>query len=197
MRRAELTELHFITPIANLASIAKKGILCHDAARKLKAATVAMPEIQSKRAKKSVPRGMSLHQYANLYFHARNPMMFVRRVLHLDIAVLRVAPAVLDLSKAIIADGNAASGYTGFWPSPDGLARIDRELTFAEDWRDLDQIVYWQKKQAKCAEVLVPGRVDAKYITGVYASCAQSKAAIDALGLPWQVTVNSHMFFQG
>ncbi len=75
MRRSDLAELHFITHIANVASILEHGILCHKKAKRLDPASVAMPEIQDIRAKKAVPAGKPLHEYANLYIHARNPML--------------------------------------------------------------------------------------------------------------------------
>ena len=38
-----------------------------------------MAEIQGRRDLVMVPNGRSLHEYANLYFDQRNPMMFKRR----------------------------------------------------------------------------------------------------------------------
>ena len=197
MLLAELSELHYITPISNLPSIAAKGVLCHRGAARLAAASVAMQVIQDRRAKKSVPGGLPLHDYVNLYFHARNPMMYRLHTQHLGLAVLCIHPKVLNLQAVVIADGNAASDYTGFWPSPAGLTKIDRDLVFAEDWTDPDQIEYWRKKQAKCAEVLVPTAVEAASIVGVRASCNQAKLKIEGLGLKWNVTVDAHLFFQG
>src|SRR5262249_15570914 len=138
-----------------------------------------------------------LHDYANLYFHARNPMMYKRRVMHATLAVLRVHPDVLDVPGVVIAPGNASSDWTGFWPSPDGLAKIDRELTFAEDWRDPDPITYYRKKSAKCAEVLVPDQVDCAFISGFYVSNPMALPVVANLQLPWPATVNAHMFFRG
>jgi hypothetical protein len=117
--------------------------------------------------------------------------------MHHQLAVLRVDTNVLDVPGTVIADGNASSDWTGFWPSPQGLLRVNRDDTFAEDWRDPDQIVYWQKKSAKCAELLVPRTVDAQFIRGIYVSCAGSHAAVRALQLPWPISIDAHLFFQG
>jgi hypothetical protein len=67
--------LHYITPIANVPSILQRGILCHNQVKSLAHQSVAMPQIQQRRTKKSVPGGRHLHDYANLYFDARNPML--------------------------------------------------------------------------------------------------------------------------
>ena len=67
MTRAELTELHYITPIANVASILEHGIASHNRAEKLQHDSIAMPEIQDKRKSVVVPNGLGLHDYVNLY----------------------------------------------------------------------------------------------------------------------------------
>jgi hypothetical protein len=89
-----VTELHCIMPIGNLVSVMKQGILAHAHAAKLKHHSVALQPVQDKRDKKQVPGGLKLHQYANLYFHARNPMMFKRRDHASDLCVLRVSHIV-------------------------------------------------------------------------------------------------------
>ena len=50
MRRDELEELHYITPLENLPSIMKHGILSHRQAEKISHKSVAMTEIQKRRA---------------------------------------------------------------------------------------------------------------------------------------------------
>lgn len=109
-----VTELHCIMPIANLGSVMAHGILSYDRATNLPHHSVAMQPVQDKRDQKQVPGGLRLHQYANLYFHARNPMMFKRQAEAPDLCVLRVSTRVLDLAGVVISDQNAASGYVRF-----------------------------------------------------------------------------------
>lgn len=196
MKRAELVELHFITKIANVPSILEYGILCHRAADNLPHDSVAMPEIQERRADKTVPGGKPLHQYANLYITARNPMLYKRKAKHLELAVLRIDAAVLDLPNAIIADGNAASDYTRFAPSSIGLENVDRNLVFAESWDDMDQIAKWRKARVKCAEVLIPDKVDAKFIQGAFVSSAESEQELKNLAPELTIAINPHLFFR-
>ncbi|MDE3091063.1 MAG: DUF4433 domain-containing protein, partial [Chloroflexota bacterium] len=136
MNLSDLPELHYITSIANVPSILKRGILSHRGASSLQHTSVAMPEIQDRRAKKTVPGGKRLHGYANLYLCARNPMLYKRKELHKELCVLQVNTSALNLRGVIIADGNAASDYTGFWASPAGLDRVDRDVVFIEYWTD-------------------------------------------------------------
>src|SRR5438067_5304602 len=124
MERSQLTELHFITPIANLPSILQDGILSHVRAEQIGHQSVAAAEIQNRRAGKSVPGGRPLHEYANLYFHARNPMTARRRDQHADLCVVRVSTDVLDLFGVVVTSQNASSDYAAFRPAADGLASI-------------------------------------------------------------------------
>jgi hypothetical protein len=196
MHRSQLPELHYIAATANLASILQHGILCNRKAKLLKPVSIAMTEIQDIRARKTVPGGLALHDYANLYMCARNPMLFKRRALHQDLSVVRVDTHVLDLAGVVITDGNAASNYCAFLPSPSGLSRIDYGLVFAESWIDPDLIQYYRKKNAKCAEVLVPQNVSSIYLLGVYVSGDQSAAAVRAVTQDIDVVVDSHLFFR-
>jgi len=77
MRREELGDLHYITPIANVASILSKGILSHQRAARVPHQSVAMQEVQDRRMNTIVPGiNKKLHDYANVYICARNPMLF-------------------------------------------------------------------------------------------------------------------------
>jgi ssDNA thymidine ADP-ribosyltransferase DarT-like protein len=170
---ADLTELHYITLIVNVPSILKLGILSNREVmrRRVKSESVALPGVQERRESKVIPGAKPLHEYVNLYICARNPMMYLRRAQHEALCVLQISPAVLSLRGVVIADGNAASDYTSFWPSPSGLVKIDEDAVFAERWTDPDTITEWRNKRVKCAEVLVPDKLDAKSILGAYVSC--------------------------
>ncbi|MCH8333549.1 DUF4433 domain-containing protein, partial [Candidatus Sumerlaeota bacterium] len=149
MTEDDLQELHCITPIDNVASIVEHGILCHNEVRRrdLKHCSVAMPEIQERREGKSVLGGKLLHEYANLYLNARNPMMFKRHDRHQEICVLRISKLVLHEEGVVISDRNASSGYTRFYQSPAGLKSIEREVVFARYWTHPgDEFAEWHHK---------------------------------------------------
>lgn len=197
MNREDLSELHYITPIANLASIMQRGILSNRHAAKLQHQSVAKQEVQDLRAKVRVPGGRALHEYANLYICARNPMLYKRQSVHQSLCVLRIDASVLDLPGVIITDQNAASDYRRFLPSPAGLSMIDRDMVFAEYWTHPDdQIAEWRHKSIKCAEVLVPDSVDPTYIIGAYVSNAGSSEALAQQAPGLQATINARLFFR-
>jgi hypothetical protein len=124
-------------------------------------------------------------------------MLFKLSGRHRELCVLRVSTDILDLKGVVIADGNAASQYTAFWPSPSGLRNVNSELVFAEYWTDEDQFTQWHKKRIKCAEVLVPGKIEAKYILGAYVSCEEARDALQTAYPALDIKVNPHLFFRG
>lgn len=157
---------------------------------------MAMEDIQAIRANKVVPGGRRIHDYANVYFTARNPMLFKLAARHTELCVLRVSTDVLDLEGVVIADGNAASQYTAFWPSPSGLKKVDADLVFAEYWTDEDQFMQWHKKRTKCAEVLVPDKIVPRHILGAYVSCEEGRQSLQAACADLGITINPHLFFR-
>jgi len=196
VERSELTELHYITPIDNVPSIVKHGILSNHGCKTHKHLSVAMSEIQDKRARIRVPGGKPLHEYVNLYICARNPMLFKRKDVHEDLCVLRVSPDVLDLPDVVVSDSNAVSEYARFASAPKGLVIVDKELTFAEYWTDPDPIQKFRKAAKKCAEVLVPDRVSPRFLLGAYLSCNSSLEKFQTLQCGLKCDKNSHFFFR-
>lgn len=201
MKRADVKELHYITHIDNLRSISQYGILCHRKAKKVLCQSIADPEIQKRREKVVIPGGKrKLHDYANLYFNARNPMMYKRKDMHEELAVLRIDSAILDESEVVISDGNAASDYVKFHTSPEGLKYLDKNLIFAEYWTDPNRITAYRRRFAICAEVLVRDSVPPKFIMGVCV-CTQKTyqkvvELLKELSLAHKISIKPKLFFR-
>jgi hypothetical protein len=196
LKRANVKELHYITPIANMPSIMKKGILSHALSKKLPHKSLAMEEIQSKRKNKQIPGARKLHDYANLYFDAHNPMLSKRRDRNNQICVLSVDPSVLDLPNVIISDQNASSNYVRFYPVKAGLEALNKNIIYAPFWLHPDnQLEEWAHKSAKCAEVLVPDRIESKYILSAYVANEIALRAFHQLNIQLTVSIKSDIFF--
>lgn len=196
MKRTDITELHYITPIANVPSIIKYGILSHKLSQKLPHDSLAMEEIQSKRKNKQIPGARKLHEYANLYFDAHNPMLSKRRNQNDQICILCVNPSVLDLPDVIISDRNAASDWVRFNSVIDGLKALDKDQIYARYWTNvINQYELWEQKSIKCAEVLVPDSVEPKYILGAYVANQTALQAFQRLNIKLTVLIKSDMFF--
>lgn len=146
-----VTELHCIMPMSNIDSVLAHGILSYEHAAKLAHASVAMQPVQDKRDQKQVPGGLKLHQYANLYLHARNPMLFKRLAEAASLCVLCVTTDVLTLDGTVITDQNAASDYVRFL-HPSQWRELPFDDILAVDWRHPgDSVAYWRHKSRMCA----------------------------------------------
>ncbi len=194
MNRRDLSELHYITPIVNVPSIVEHGILSHKLADSMDHVNVSLQDVQERRKNKKLPTGKWLHDYANLYICARNPMMYLRKNLHQELCVLCISTEVLDIAGAVVTDRNASSDYAAFYPSPAGLSKVNGELVFSEYWTHPDQITEWQHKSIKCAEVLVPNRIDSTYIDGAYVSGKTARKRLMDTGFTGNI-ISEHMFF--
>ncbi len=197
MTLGEVAELHYITPLENLGSILENGILSHEKAKRVGHQSIAMQEIQDRRAKVILPNGKRLHTYANLYINARNTMMYKRKEQHRELCVVRVDKDIVHHPTAIVADQNAASSYVRFSKAAPGLALINKHRVFAESWYyPEDQIETWRHKAAMCCEVLIFERVPPEYITGVYVSCPESCVWVRENFPHVAVSVKPYLFFR-
>jgi hypothetical protein len=193
---SRVTELHCIMPMGNICSVMEHGILSHERASKLEHHSIALQPVQDKRDQKHVPGGLKLHQYANLYFHARNPMLFKRLNEAATLCVLQVATGVLQINGTVITDQNAASDYVRFL-GPSQWRELVFDDIFALDWRHPgDQIALWRHRARKCAEVLVPHSIGAKFFIGAYVIDANARARLEGLGFSLPVTVDPLLFFR-
>lgn len=195
MLRDRVAELHFITPIKNLPSVMQLGILSHNRAKAVPHISIAEPSVQDNRRKVTLPNGVRLHDYANLYFDARNPMMSARRDERLEIVVLRVHHSVLDLPGAVVTDGNAATGGTRFYPSPQGLAVLDEEPIYAVWWNDPNPWIKAEKKRQRCSEVLIPDSVPPRYLMGCFVYSKQVEQVCQSIGVSIGTVVRPGVFF--
>jgi hypothetical protein len=190
-----LTEFQCIMPMENIPSVLAHGILSHEQASKMAHATVALEVIQDKRDQKQVPGGLKLHQYANLYFHARNPMMSKRRQEAPHLCVLRVARRVLEIQGAVITDQNAASAYVRFY-APNQISLLNLELIFARSWKHPeDQIREWKHSSAKCAEVLIPQRIPPELIEGAFVLDDVAGQSLKETGFARSISIDADLFF--
>jgi hypothetical protein len=152
--------------------------------------------VQERRDQKHVPQGLRLHHYANLYFHARNPMLFKRQPEIPSLCVLRVPRDVLSQAGVVITDCNAASDYVRFL-HPSQWELIDFDDVFAMDWRHPGNPTrYYQHRSRKCAEVLVPHFVPPNLVLGAYVAddAAKARLAGQAPGMP--ISIDPVLFFR-
>ncbi len=193
MDRARIRELHNIAHFENVPSILDRGILCHRQASRLQHVSVADDDVQARRAATRVPGGLPLHRYACLYVDARNAMLY-RLLGTAPLVVLVVDPRVLDLPEVIVSDRNAASGTARFRAAREGIVSLVEAEVYAEWWNESRDAM-----QKRCAEVLVPERIEPTLITHAYvADESDARTLRSTIGeRSIDVRVNSHLFFRG
>lgn len=169
--------------------------MSNDLAARLPHESIAMDEMQQKRDRKQVPGGLKLHQYANLYFHARNPMMYKRRERFRELCVLRVSTEISKMPGVVFTDSNASGDYVRFL-SPNQWNLLDFDDIYAADWRHPDPIAFYRHKSRKCAEVLVPHRVEPKFLIGAWVADTAVGIKMTELGFVLPIEVDPVLFFR-
>ena len=162
-------ELYYITHVDNLPSILKNGVLSHEImeTEKIKHKKIYDNEIVVNRSKIVAPNKKDLWSFANLYFQARNPMLY--RVIFEqganNIAILGINKSILNKDDIYVTNGNAASSYSEIRE----ITQLSR--TYSEIKESLDK-EYWSKIDNSfrkiMAEILVPNMVPPEYITDIY-----------------------------
>jgi O-acetyl-ADP-ribose deacetylase (regulator of RNase III) len=198
-RKAEIKSLFYITHVENVPSILDRGILSHGLieAQAIPFTPIYDAAIVSNRRDKATPERASLWEYANLYFQARNPMMYrvVQEKTTKNLAVIGVKPTALQLPEVMITDGNAASNPTRFFKAPDGLKVIESQwpVIQAEYWNDLDG-----SKRKIMAECLVPERIPPEHIHTVFVADHETKKRVEGLIGPTKIPVvpEPNIFFK-
>ena len=190
-----IKEFHSIQPISNIRSILEHGLLSHEAVKAIQHDDISSPTVQDRRSKIKVPNGLPLHQYANLYFDARNPMMYklICSKNRDNLCVLRISKNILnELDGIVIADQNASSHFARFL-GINQLNELDLDKIFAADWTHPEKPIEQRKhKSQKCAELLVPNKIDSNYIFGIYISSPNTHLQ----GINIEITTNSNIFFR-
>jgi len=161
--------LYYITHIDNLPSILRYGILSHQLVeeRNISYTPIYDTEIVTDRKSILAPDSKSLWSFANLYFQARNPMLYrvIYEKSYKNIAVVEVKPDLLDRPDIFITTGNARASDSEILSQKVGVKRL-RQIR-----KDVD-VVWWKpedgSKRKIMAECLVPDLVPSNFIQAVY-----------------------------
>ena len=193
--------LYNINDLRNLVSIFQYGILSKKLVERMKIenySDISNLDVQKKREVKRVPNHAFLHEYANLYIDARNPMMYFEvRNRNLDeLCVICVDKKVLDLENVVITDRNAAAELAKFDTPQLALRHLDFESIFLRNWNDSSECIKSEKKSKKCAEVLVLDKIPVEYLVKIKVATDKGKENVEKLGLGVLVEIDKDMFFQ-
>ncbi len=187
-------ELYYIVPISNITSIVEGGILCHNLAKKILHQSVALTEVQERRECKKVPNAGYLHDYVNLYFNPRNPMMYKRRDMFMQICVLSIQREVLYLPGVLVSDMNASKDLCKFLEPKEAIQSLDFEKIYVRNWNIPDH--YDILKGATCAEVLVPSEVPYRYVVKAYIAHHTLDKTLREYGFSKPIICDADLFFR-
>jgi hypothetical protein len=196
MKFSDVKQLYYITHVRNVPSILKHGILAHERIERegIKYYPIYDAEIVERRKEIRTPDGRVLWDFANLYFQARNAMLYrvVTEKSADELAVLAVSKDILLQKDIFISTGNAASGGSLILPKA-GLAKIDADVLNMEYWTVEDG-----SKRKMMAECLVPDSVPSSLIKTIYVASHQTaeqlKAEVPHTTIP--IIPEQHLFFQ-
>jgi hypothetical protein len=190
--------LYYITHIDNLGSMLEKGILSHAEmeSRGIPFTAIYDAEIVSNRKARQTPDGRSLWDYANVYFQARNAMLFrVTREKGVDeICIIGVRKDVLNRPDVLIANGNAASYQSEIARHDEGIKAVPQIMRNVDKewWSDSDG-----SKREMMAECLIPSAISPDLITAIYVgsdAALRRAQAVTPSRVP--VTREPHLFFK-
>lgn len=191
----QIDYLYHLTSPDNLPSILQNGLLSRNRAYQggYVMQDIAHPDVNHLRSGKEV-YGRPLHDYVSLYFTAKGPMLH-RRQGEYRIAILYMSRRVLAWSGAIFSDGNAASWNTSFFDNLRDIDKVDWERVRAERW-EVDPKGPAEGRRKRCAEVLVPDAVPARFIRQIAVRTEEIRAAVaGSIGPEISVVVRPELYF--
>lgn len=178
--------LYHMTHLDNLKGILDFGLLSHNKAHKqgLLSKDISDNSVNNRRVK--------IHDYVPLYFNPKNPMLFKRQEIQDQLVILCINRELLFSKEILITDGNAASSSTNFYKSIDALKKLDWNIIRSEYWSD-----FVDGKRIRCAETLLPDRVDKSQIKHIYCCNLPSmkKTQKILIGHEIPATINPNLFF--
>ena len=197
-----LTKFYNFSPLENLKSILEKGILCH---RLLEEENIPHKDITNhsvmiRRKEKFIKDNKSLHDFTNLYFNARNAMMYAvtrdkdRGNICSEFAVIEIE---IDIRKSYceipvyISDINAANDASTFYDAQRlSLGTYKKIKELATSTYDV-----WNKAATQ-AECLIENKTPTNYFKRIHVCCDEMVDKVRTLTqskLP--IYKNPDMFF--
>lgn len=194
----EINNLYYICHIDNLASILEQGLLSHNQVQKHQPKTIYDEDIINLRATIKPNNTQTLWDFSNLYFNARNAMLY--RVIHEqtidNIVIIQFKKTVLDYAKqhnSYISIGNAAHNESSFETIDKGLSQLKKI------WKSWNQ-EYWNEsdgsKRLMMSELLIEKNIPAKYIDSVYVASEEISNQVKKITNFDNVINEANLFFR-
>jgi len=196
-----LREFQYIVHIKNLKEILGRGIYSHNKVEELgiKPEMISNPQVMGLRKNRIVEGEKTLWDYANVYFKARNPMLWqiIDKYKIENVVVLGLKQTIVGLDSAKVTNGNAASHDTEILPKSklkEVLNMIKDELT-SDWWKAING-----SKRKVMAECLIPDLIPPVYIKSIYVANYEIKEKVESIlgdmTDGYQIIPDPSLFFQ-
>ena len=194
----EINNLYYICHINNLASILKQGLLSHNAVQKIHPKTIYNKSIISHRKSIKPNENQTLWDFANLYFNARNAMLY--RVIHEqtieNIAIIQFKKSVLNHAKkhnSYISIGNASHSESKFTDITTGLKQLKKIWKYwhQQYWNEFDS-----SKRLMMSELLIEKNIPAEYIDSIYVASEAIGKQVKKMTNFDNIVTESDLFFR-
>ncbi len=196
----EINSLYYICHINNLKSILDEGLFSHNKIQTLSHKVIYDEGIINRRKdiKPNPEKNETLWDFANLYFNARNAMLY--RVIHEqnleDITIIQFNKSVLDYAKnhnGYISIGNAAHSESYFSEVTKGLKDLKKKWSFwhKEYWNESDG-----SKRLMMSELMVKDKIPADYINSIYVKSETIGDKVKKITNFDNIITQPNMFFQ-
>ena len=201
----DIASLDHITHIDNLPSIFARGLLPFNEVKYIIRQDISIPTVQDRRERLEPIFHRSIHDYVPLYFNVRNPMLYSRIDMQESIVVLELSVDVLSKPNILFTDGNAAvrtyaqyNTTTSFYSNLKDLDKLNWDCIWDEYWNN-----YPDGKRIRCAEVLIPDKIETQFINKIHVYPRTLKSSMSMIcniaekyKIPYEIDEDYNFFFE-
>lgn len=196
----EINNLYYICHIENIKSILGEGLFSHNKIQTLSHTVIYDKDIINHRKdiKPNPEKNETLWDFANLYFNARNAMLY--RIIcekKLEyITIIQFNKSVLDYAKthnSYISIGNAAHSASYFSEVTKGLEYLKKQWSLwnKEYWNEADG-----SKRFMMSKLIVKYKIPADYINSIYVVSETIGDKVKKITSFDNIITQPNMFFQ-
>jgi O-acetyl-ADP-ribose deacetylase (regulator of RNase III) len=196
----EIDKLYYICHIDNIKSILDLGLLSHNESQKVESKTIYDASIINHRnaIKPHKDKDYTLWNFANLYFNARNAMLY--RVMHEigeeNVAIIQFNKLTIDYAQnnnSLISLGNAAHNESSFVDINNGIKQLKKiwKSWNKEYWNDADG-----SKRLMMSELLVLEKIPPEFISSIYVANERIGDKVKSLTSFENIITQPNLFFR-
>jgi hypothetical protein len=194
LQKYNIQYVFHMTHIRNLKSILENGLLPHG--NNFQKKDISDNNVNNRRSKKEPIFNKEIHSYVPFYFNPKNAMLYKRKEMQSDIVIIVMRKEIFLKSNIIISDGNASCYQTKFYNSLNDLSHLNWNCLKDNSWNN-----HIDGKRVRMAELLVPQKVQLKYISAILINNDFDTSKIKNIKMPKSIKLykdsTNRFFFKG